>query len=177
MSQDETVEDLAAKSPPSLHATASDESVPIAAVSTDEVPSLSQLSLNTSTPDPTNAAVEEHGTAKGIDEKQVHQSEENPEGQVTECVESVSLDPDVTQEEGQETEVHLIVLSLFGQSNILHHVNKSITHFLCVFCIHRLCVDACYQSLDESKPKGWSSWGSWGKSLLTTATSTVGKSP
>ncbi|KAK9980772.1 hypothetical protein ABG768_000361 [Culter alburnus] len=134
MSQDETVEDLTAKSPPSLHATASDETAPIAAVSTDEVPSLSQLSLNTSTPDPTNAAAEEHGTAKGTEEEQVHQSEENPEGQVPECVESVSLDPDVTQEEAQETE-----------------------------------------PLDESKPKGWSSWGSWGKSLLTTATSTVGQ--
>ncbi|XP_051753439.1 protein NOXP20 isoform X2 [Ctenopharyngodon idella] len=134
MSQDETVEDLTAKSPPSLHATASDETAPIAAVSTDEVPSLSQLSLNTTTPDPTNAAAEEHGTAKSTEEKQVHQSEENPEGQVTECVESVSLDPDVTQEEAQETE-----------------------------------------PLDESKSKGWSSWGSWGKSLLTTATSTVGQ--
>ncbi|XP_067258998.1 protein NOXP20 isoform X2 [Chanodichthys erythropterus] len=134
MSQDETVEDLTAKSPPSLHTTASDETAPIAAVSTDEVPSLSQLSLNTSTPDPTNAAAEEHGTAKGTEEKQVHQSEENPEGEVPECVESVSLDPDVTQEEAQETE-----------------------------------------PLDESKPKGWSSWGSWGKSLLTTATSTVGQ--
>ncbi|XP_056112796.1 protein NOXP20 isoform X2 [Rhinichthys klamathensis goyatoka] len=131
MSQDETVEDLTAKSPPSLHPTASDETGPIAAVNTDEVPSLSQLSLGTSTPDPTNVAAEEHGTPKATEEKQVHQSKENPEGQVTECVESVSLDPDVTQEEAEP--------------------------------------------LDESKSKGWSSWGSWGKSLLTTATSTVGQ--
>ncbi|XP_056112797.1 protein NOXP20 isoform X3 [Rhinichthys klamathensis goyatoka] len=134
MSQDETVEDLTAKSPPSLHPTASDETGPIAAVNTDEVPSLSQLSLGTSTPDPTNVAAEEHGTPKATEEKQVHQSKENPEGQVTECVESVSLDPDVTQEEAEGTE-----------------------------------------PLDESKSKGWSSWGSWGKSLLTTATSTVGQ--
>ncbi|XP_067297957.1 protein NOXP20 isoform X2 [Pseudorasbora parva] len=130
MSQDETVEDLTAKSPPSLHPTASDETAPISAVNTDEVPYLSQLSLGTSTPDPTNAA-EEHGTAKGTEESQVHPSEEKPGGPVTECVESVSLDPDVTQEEAQP--------------------------------------------LDESTSKGWSSWGSWGKSLLTTATSTVGQ--
>ncbi|XP_077061121.1 protein NOXP20 isoform X3 [Siphateles boraxobius] len=134
MSQDETVEDLTAKSPPSLHPTASDETGLIAAVNTDEVLSLSQLSLGTSTPDSTNVAAEEHGTPKDTEEKQVHQSEEKPEGQVTECVESVSLDPDVTQEEAEGTE-----------------------------------------PLDESKSKGWSSWGSWGKSLLTTATSTVGQ--
>lgn len=111
MSQDETVEDLTAKSPPSLHPNASDETGPIAAVNTDEVPSLSQLSLGTSTPDPTNVAAEEHGTTKATEEKQVHQSEEKPEGQVTECVESVSLDPDVTQEEAEGTEVHSKVLN------------------------------------------------------------------
>lgn len=104
MSQDETVEDLTAKSPPFLHASASDETASIDAVNTDEVPSLAQLSIGMLTPD-----AEEHGTAKAIDEKQVHQSIENPEGQVTECVESVNLDTDVTQEEAQQTEVHLIV--------------------------------------------------------------------
>ncbi|XP_026059689.1 protein NOXP20-like isoform X3 [Carassius auratus] len=134
MSQDETVEDLITKPPPSLQLTASDETVTIAAASTDEVLSISQLSLDTSTPDVTNAAAEENITTTGDKETQDHPSEEKPEGQVTECVDSVSLDPDVTQEEAQGTE-----------------------------------------PLDESKSKGWSSWGSWGKSLLTTATSTVGQ--
>ncbi|XP_059409843.1 protein NOXP20 isoform X2 [Carassius carassius] len=134
MSQDETVEDLITKPPPSLQSTASDETVTVAADSTDEVLSISQLSLDTLTPDVTNAAAEEHSTTKGVKEMQDHPSEEKPEGQVTECVDSVSLDPDVTQEEAQGTE-----------------------------------------PLDESKSKGWSSWGSWGKSLLTTATSTVGQ--
>ncbi|RXN04733.1 NOXP20-like isoform X1 [Labeo rohita] len=133
MSQDETVEDFITKSPPSLPPTGSDETGTIAAANTDEVPSVSQLSLDTSAPDLTNAAAEEHGATKGVEEKQVHPSEEKPEGQM-ECVDSVSLDPDVTQEEEQGAE-----------------------------------------PLDESKPKGWSSWGSWGKSLLTTATSTVGQ--
>uniref|UniRef100_A0A671MUR4 Protein NOXP20-like n=1 Tax=Sinocyclocheilus anshuiensis TaxID=1608454 RepID=A0A671MUR4_9TELE len=129
MSQDETVEDLITKPPPSLQPTASDETATVAAANTDEVPSISQLSLDTLAPDVTNAAAEEHSTTKGVEEMQVHPSEEKPEGQVTECVDLVSLDPDVTQEE----------------------------------------------PLDESKSKGWSSWGSWGKSLLTTATSTVGQ--
>ncbi|XP_039547605.1 protein NOXP20 isoform X2 [Pimephales promelas] len=131
MSQDETMEDLTANSPPSLHPTASDETGPIAAVNTDEVPSLSQLSLGISIPDATNVAADVLGTPTATEEKQVHPSNENPEGQVTECVESVSLDPDNKQEEAEP--------------------------------------------LDESKSKGWSSWGSWGKSLLTTATSTVGQ--
>ncbi|XP_016415548.1 protein NOXP20-like isoform X2 [Sinocyclocheilus rhinocerous] len=130
MSQDETLEDLATKSPAFLQTTASDET----AANTDEVPPISQLSLDTSAPDSTNVAAEEHSTTKGVEVKQVHPSEEKPEGQVTECVDSVSLDPEVTQEEVQGTECP-----------------------------------------DESKPKGWSSWGSWGKSLLTTATSTVGQ--
>uniref|UniRef100_A0A671MUT5 Protein NOXP20-like n=1 Tax=Sinocyclocheilus anshuiensis TaxID=1608454 RepID=A0A671MUT5_9TELE len=134
MSQDETVEDLITKPPPSLQPTASDETATVAAANTDEVPSISQLSLDTLAPDVTNAAAEEHSTTKGVEEMQVHPSEEKPEGQVTECVDLVSLDPDVTQEEAQGTE-----------------------------------------PLDESKSKGWSSWGSWGKSLLTTATSTVGQ--
>uniref|UniRef100_A0A8C1B6D5 Family with sequence similarity 114 member A1 n=2 Tax=Cyprinus carpio TaxID=7962 RepID=A0A8C1B6D5_CYPCA len=129
MSQDETVEDLIRKPPPSLQPTASDETATVAAANTDEVPSISQLSVDTLTPDVTNVAAEEHSTTKGVEETQDHPSEEKPEGQVTECVDSVSLDPDVTQEE----------------------------------------------PLDESKSKGWSSWGSWGKSLLTTATSTVGQ--
>ncbi|XP_016425944.1 protein NOXP20-like isoform X1 [Sinocyclocheilus rhinocerous] len=134
MSQDETVEDLITKPPPSLQPTASDETATVAAANTDEVPSISQLSLDTLAPDVTNAAAEEHSTTKGVEEMQVHPSEEKPEGQVTECVDSVCLDPDATQEEAQGTE-----------------------------------------PLDESKSKGWSSWGSWGKSLLTTATSTVGQ--
>uniref|UniRef100_A0A8C2DG04 Family with sequence similarity 114 member A1 n=1 Tax=Cyprinus carpio TaxID=7962 RepID=A0A8C2DG04_CYPCA len=134
MSQDETLEDLATKSPPSLHTTASDETVFITAANTDEIPPISQLSLDTSAPDSTNVAAEEHSTTKGVEVKHVHPSEEKPEGQVTECVDSVSLDPEVTQEEVQGTECP-----------------------------------------DESKSKGWSSWGSWGKSLLTTATSTVGQ--
>uniref|UniRef100_A0A8C2F372 Family with sequence similarity 114 member A1 n=1 Tax=Cyprinus carpio TaxID=7962 RepID=A0A8C2F372_CYPCA len=134
MSQDETVEDLIRKPPPSLQPTASDETATVAAANTDEVPSISQLSVDTLTPDVTNVAAEEHSTTKGVEETQDHPSEEKPEGQVTECVDSVSLDPDVTQEEAQGTE-----------------------------------------PLDESKSKGWSSWGSWGKSLLTTATSTVGQ--
>uniref|UniRef100_A0A8C2B158 Family with sequence similarity 114 member A1 n=1 Tax=Cyprinus carpio TaxID=7962 RepID=A0A8C2B158_CYPCA len=129
MSQDETVEDLIRKPPPSLQPTASDETATVAAANTDEVPSISQLSVDTLTPDVTNVGAEEHSTTKGVEETQDHPSEEKPEGQVTECVDSVSLDPDVTQEE----------------------------------------------PLDESKSKGWSSWGSWGKSLLTTATSTVGQ--
>ncbi|XP_016136174.1 protein NOXP20 isoform X2 [Sinocyclocheilus grahami] len=130
MSQDETLGDLATKSPPSLQTTASDET----AANTDEVLLISQISLDTSASDSTNVAAEEHSTTKGVEVKQVHPSEEKPEGQVTECVDSVSLDADVTQEEVQGTECP-----------------------------------------DESKPKGWSSWGSWGRSLLTTATSTVGQ--
>ncbi|KTG39883.1 hypothetical protein cypCar_00036309 [Cyprinus carpio] len=134
MSQDETLEDLSTKSPPSFHTTASDETVFITAANTDEIPPISQLSLDTSAPDSTNVAAEEHSITKGVEVKHVHPSEEKPEGQVTECVDSVSLDPDVTQEDVQGTECP-----------------------------------------DESKSKGWSSWGSWGKSLLTTATSTVGQ--
>ncbi|XP_043103648.1 protein NOXP20 isoform X2 [Puntigrus tetrazona] len=134
MSQDEAVEDLITKPPPSLQPAVSDESATGAAANTDEVPSLSQLSLGTSAPDVTDATPEEHAATKGVKETQIHPSEEKPEGQVTECVDSVSLDPDVTQEDAQAAE-----------------------------------------PLDESKSKGWSSWGSWGKSLLTTATSTVGQ--
>nr|XP_055061616.1 protein NOXP20 isoform X1 [Misgurnus anguillicaudatus]XP_055061617.1 protein NOXP20 isoform X1 [Misgurnus anguillicaudatus] len=126
MSHDEPAEDLTTQSP-SLHQTFTDESAPM---NTDEVSSLSQLSLDTST----SEAVEEHGTAGDAEEQQLHPSEDKPEGLVTECVDSVNLDTDVTQEEAQGTE-----------------------------------------ALDESKSKGWSSWGSWGKSLLTTATSTVGQ--
>ncbi|XP_059407939.1 protein NOXP20-like [Carassius carassius] len=125
MSQDETLEDLATKSPPSLQTTVSDET----AANTDENPAISQLSRDTSSPGSTNVAAEEHCTTKSVEMKHVHPSEEKPEGQVTECV-----DTDVTQEEVQGTEC-----------------------------------------LDESKSKGWSSWGSWGKSLLTNATSTVGQ--
>lgn len=112
MSQDEseTVENLITKPPPSLQPTASDETATVAAANTDEVPSISQLSLDTSAPDITNVAAEEHGTTRGVEEMQVHPSEEKSEGQVTECVDSVSLDPDVTQEEAQGTEVHLIGL-------------------------------------------------------------------
>lgn len=126
MSHDEPAEELTTQSP-SLCQTSTDES---AAMNPDEVSSLSQLSLDTST----NEAVEEHGAARDFEEKQLHPSEDKPEGLVTECVDSVNLDTDVTQEEEQGTE-----------------------------------------ALDESKSKGWSSWGSWGKSLLTTATSTVGQ--
>ncbi|KAL0204022.1 hypothetical protein M9458_002040, partial [Cirrhinus mrigala] len=104
MSQDETVEDLITKSPPSLPPTASDETGTIAAANTDEVPSVSQLSVDTSAPDLTNAAAEEHGATKGVEEKQVHPSEEKPEGQMTDCVDTVSLEPDVTQEEEQGAE-------------------------------------------------------------------------
>lgn len=110
MSQDETVEDLITKPLPSLQPTASDETATVAADNTDEVPSISQLSLDTSAPDITNAAAEEHGTTKGVEEMQVHPSEEKPEVQVSECVDSMCLDPDVTQEEAQGTEVHLIGL-------------------------------------------------------------------
>ncbi|XP_057187151.1 protein NOXP20 isoform X1 [Triplophysa rosa] len=104
MSHDEPAEDLTTQ-PPSLHQTTTDESAPIAPVTTDELPSLSQLSLDTSASDPTNEAVEEHGTtARDVEEKQLHPSEDKPEGLVSECVDSVSLDPDVTQEEAQGTE-------------------------------------------------------------------------
>lgn len=101
MSQDETLEDLATKSPPSLRTTVSDET----AANTDEIPAISQLSRDTSSPGSTSDAVEEHGTTKSVEMMLVHPSEEKPEGQVTECV-----DPDVTQEEVQGTEVHLIGL-------------------------------------------------------------------
>ncbi|XP_051983205.1 protein NOXP20 [Xyrauchen texanus] len=133
MLQDETVEDLNTQLPPALPQTAPDESASIAAIFTDEVQSLSQLSLGTSAPDPTREAVEEQSTVRDVEEQHLHQSEEKPEDQVTECEESVCLDSDVIQGEAQGLE-----------------------------------------PLDESKSKGWSSWGSWGKSLLTTATSTVG---
>uniref|UniRef100_A0A673I800 Protein NOXP20-like n=1 Tax=Sinocyclocheilus rhinocerous TaxID=307959 RepID=A0A673I800_9TELE len=124
MSQDETLEDLATKSPAFLQTTASDET----AANTDEVPPISQLSLDTSAPDSTNVAAEEHSTTKGVEVKQVHPSEEKPEGQVTECVDSVSLDPEVTQEEVQGTEVHLIGLI----DLCLRHVTKSINpSFVC----------------------------------------------
>ncbi|XP_052422197.1 protein NOXP20 isoform X2 [Carassius gibelio] len=95
MSQDETLEDLATKSPPSLQTTVSDET----AANTDEIPAISQLSRDTSSPGSTSDAVEEHGTTKRVEMMHVHPSEEKPEGQVTECV-----DPDVTQEEVQGTE-------------------------------------------------------------------------
>lgn len=128
MSQDETVEDFITKSPPSLPPTGSDETGTIAAANTDEVPSVSQLSLDTSAPDLTNAAAEEHGATKGVEEKQVHPSEEKPEGQM-ECVDSVSLDPDVTQEEEQGAEVHLI--GLICVCAVLQNLNNI---FFCVFC-------------------------------------------
>ncbi|NP_001082947.1 protein NOXP20 [Danio rerio] len=98
MSQDETVEDLALKSPPA------DETAPVPAVNTDEVPSLSQLSLDTQASDSSSMAAEEHSTAKDDKEKQEQLLEDKPEGQVAECVESVSLDPDVTQVEAQGPE-------------------------------------------------------------------------
>lgn len=98
MSQDETVEDLAIKSPPA------DETAPLPAVNADEAPSLSQLSLDIQASDSTSTAAEEHSTAKDVEEKQEQSPEDKPEGQVAECVESVSLDPDVTQEEAQGTE-------------------------------------------------------------------------
>lgn len=98
MSQDETVEDLALKSPPA------DETAPVPAVNTDEVPSLSQLSLDTQASDSSSMAAEEHSTAKDVKEKQEQLLEDKPEGQVAECVESVSLDPDVTQVDAQGTE-------------------------------------------------------------------------
>ncbi|XP_056316744.1 protein NOXP20 isoform X2 [Danio aesculapii] len=98
MSQDEIVEDLAIKSPPA------DETAPVPAVNTDVVPSLSQLSLETQASDTTSIAAEEHSTTKDVEEKQEQPPEDKLEGQVAECVESVSLDADVTQEEGQGTE-------------------------------------------------------------------------
>ncbi|XP_056593233.1 protein NOXP20 isoform X2 [Triplophysa dalaica] len=104
MSHNEPAEDLTTR-PPSLRQTSTDESPPIAPVNTDELPSLSQLSLETSASEPTNEAVEEHGsTARDVEEKQLHPPEDKPEGLVSECVDSVSLDPDVTQEEAQGTE-------------------------------------------------------------------------
>ncbi|XP_051559872.1 protein NOXP20-like isoform X2 [Myxocyprinus asiaticus] len=132
MSQDETV-DRYTQPPPSIPQTSPYESAPIVAVNTDEVQSLSQLSLGKSAPDSTSEAIEKHSTARDVEEQQLHQSEEKTEGQVTECVESVCLEADVSQGEAEGIE-----------------------------------------PLDESKSQGWSSWGSWGKSLLTTATFTVG---
>lgn len=108
MSHDEPAEVLTTPPPP-LHQTSTDESEPIAPVNTDEVPSLSQLSLDTSASEPTNEIVE-HSTARDAEEKQLHPSEDKPEGLVTECVDSVSLEPDVTQEEAQETEVEFVWL-------------------------------------------------------------------
>lgn len=113
MSHDEPAEDLTTQ-PPSLRQTSTDESPPIAPVNTEELPSLSQLSLETSASEPTNEAVEEHGTtARDVEEKQLHPPEDKPEDLVTECVDSVSLDPDVTQEEAQGTEVEITLMSLW----------------------------------------------------------------
>lgn len=112
MSHDEPAEDLTTQ-PPSLHQTSTDESAPIAPVSTDELASLSQLTLDTSA---SIEAVEEHGMARDAEEKQLNPSEDKPEGLATECVDSVSLDPDVTQDEAQgpEVEIMFVVIIVCG---------------------------------------------------------------
>ncbi|TRY99997.1 hypothetical protein DNTS_007785, partial [Danionella cerebrum] len=125
MLRDETAEDFPTKS---------NESASSSAVNVDQVPPLSELSVDMAHPDKTSVNAEELESNHAGEGSQHHQPEENTVGQAAECEESVSLDSEVTQEAFQETE-----------------------------------------STGDAKSKGWSSWGSWGKSLLTTATSTVGQ--
>ncbi|KAI4878687.1 hypothetical protein NFI96_030344 [Prochilodus magdalenae] len=131
MSQEDAGEDPLTHSDPSVFEAPSEEHAPVPAPNTDEPPSAPPLSLATPEPEPTNEGVEVHAPATQAEETPQGQSVEGIGDQVTECSESVSLEPDAAEGEMEASE--------------------------------------------HSPSKGWGGWGSWGKSLLNSATSTVGQ--
>ncbi|KAI4897393.1 hypothetical protein NFI96_012247 [Prochilodus magdalenae] len=132
MSQEDAGGDPLTHSDPSVFEAPSEEHAPVPAPNTDEPPSAPPLSLATPEPEPTSEGGEVHFPATQAEETPQGQSVGGPGDQVTECSESVSLEPDAAEGEMEASE--------------------------------------------HSPSKGWGGWGSWGKSLLNSATSTVGES-
>ncbi|TSN95711.1 Protein Noxp20 [Bagarius yarrelli] len=106
----------------------SDKHTPVVLDKTDRAP---LLPSETPEHELTRENAEECTSFSQVTEPQRDQSKEHSCDQVTECSETVSLEPEVVEGEAELS--------------------------------------------DQPTSKGWSGWGTWGKSLLTTATSTVGQ--
>ncbi|XP_060720610.1 protein NOXP20 isoform X2 [Tachysurus vachellii] len=125
MSQEDAVSSIA--EPPDTH---SDKHAPVVADKTNEPSSSPSLLLDTSGHELTSESAEESAPVSQTTEPLQEPSEEHSCDQVTECSETVSLDPEAAEGEVEPSE--------------------------------------------QPTSKSWGGWGSWGKSLLTTASSTVG---
>ncbi|KAF2983124.1 hypothetical protein EK904_011174 [Melospiza melodia maxima] len=88
-------------------------------------------------------------------------SEDTTEDKPAECIETVSLD---TEPELEET--------LHEQSNPVSNTFFSLKALLSLHCEDRILYNAADSS---SKASRWGAWGTWGKSLLSSASATVGK--
>ncbi|KAK3507669.1 hypothetical protein QTP70_032595, partial [Hemibagrus guttatus] len=99
MSQEDAVGDLTVPPDPSVFKTPSDKHAPVAAGKTDEPSSSTSLSLDTSEHELTNEGAEECVPVSQVTEPPQDQSKEHSCDQVTECSETVSLEPEVTEGE------------------------------------------------------------------------------
>ncbi|XP_017316662.1 protein NOXP20 isoform X2 [Ictalurus punctatus] len=131
MSQEDAVGDTGVPPDPPVFKTPSDENAPAVADKTDEPFSSPSLSLDAQEHEPTKEGAEKCAPVSQVTEPPQDRSEERGCDQVTECSETVSLEPEAAEGELEPSE--------------------------------------------QPTSKSWGGWGSWGKSLLTTATSTVGQ--
>ncbi|XP_026990757.2 protein NOXP20 isoform X2 [Tachysurus fulvidraco] len=130
MSQEDAVSSIAVPPDTLVIKTHLDKHAPVVADKTDEPSSSPSLLLDTSGHELTSEGAEECAPVGQIPEPLQEPSEEHSCDQVTECSETVSLDPEAAEGEVEPSE--------------------------------------------QPTSKSWGGWGSWGKSLLTTASSTVG---
>ncbi|XP_060772677.1 protein NOXP20 isoform X2 [Neoarius graeffei] len=131
MSEEEVLGDTTVPPDPPAFKTPSDEHAPVVADKTDEPSSSPSLPVGAPEHKLTSEGAEECASVSQVTEPPKHQSEEHCCDQVTECSETVSLEPEVVEGDAEPSE--------------------------------------------QPTSKVWGGWGSWGKSLLTTATSTVGQ--
>lgn len=99
MSQEDAVGDLSVPPDPSIFENPSDKHAPVAADKTDQPSSSPSLSLDTSEHELTSEGAEEGAPLGQVREPPQDQSEEHSCDQVTECNETVSLEPEVAEGE------------------------------------------------------------------------------
>lgn len=99
MSQEEAVGDTAVPPDPPVFKTPSDEQAPVVADKTDKPSSSPSLSGGAPEHELTNEGAEESASVSQVTEPPQDQSEARSCDQVTECSETVSLEPEVAEGE------------------------------------------------------------------------------
>ncbi|KAL7841195.1 hypothetical protein SRHO_G00248860 [Serrasalmus rhombeus] len=104
MSQEDAVGDPPTRTDPTVFETSSEECDPVPAPRTDDSPSAPPPSFATPEPRPANEGAEEHSPATQAKEPPQGPSEQGSGDHMTECSESVSLEPDAAEAEVEISE-------------------------------------------------------------------------